>query len=123
MSKLLKRKTMLRKKMNCFLLQMIPEDMCLNYIKLQPNFMMLKISLSKNIRSIKMICALLCLLFTGTVGYSQTVIQAADFGVKKNSFENASYGIQRAINACKGKQDAVLVLPGGRIDIWPEGSA
>ena len=75
------------------------------------------------IRSIKMICTLLCLLFAGTGAYAQTIIKAADFGVKKNSFENASYGIQKAINACKGKQDAVLVLPGGRIDIWPEGSA
>lgn len=63
------------------------------------------------------------LLFVGAQGYSQTVIKVVDFGVKKNSFENAADGIQKAINACKGKKDAILALPGGRIDIWPEGSA
>ncbi|NRF39653.1 right-handed parallel beta-helix repeat-containing protein [Pedobacter foliorum] len=66
---------------------------------------------------------LLFLLFVGARGYSQTVIKATDFGVKKNSFENAADGIQNAVNACKGKKGAVLELPGGRIDIWPEGSA
>jgi len=66
---------------------------------------------------------LLFLLFVGAQGYSQTVIKAVDFGVKKNSFENAGDGIRKAINACKGKKDAILELPGGRIDIWPEGSA
>lgn len=87
--------------------------------------MVLKIGLSlrKNIRSIKLICILLFLLFVGARGYSQIVIKAADFGVKKNSFENAAAGIQKAIDACKGKQGAILELPGGRIDIWPEGSA
>lgn len=65
---------------------------------------------------------LLFLLFAAARGYGQTVIKAADFGVKKNSFENAAAGIQKAINACKGKQGAILELPGGRIDIWPEGS-
>ncbi|WP_214227803.1 right-handed parallel beta-helix repeat-containing protein [Pedobacter sp. B4-66] len=66
---------------------------------------------------------LLFLFFAGVSGYSQTVIKAVDFGVKKNSFENAAAGIQKAIDACKGKQGAILELPGGRIDIWPEGSA
>ena len=53
---------------------------------------------------------------------SQTVIKAADFGVKTNSFENASMAIRKAIAACKEKDSAVLLLPGGRIDIWPEGA-
>jgi pectate lyase len=51
-----------------------------------------------------------------------TVIKATDFGVQANSFANAAPALQKAIEACKGKENAVLLLPGGRIDIWPEGS-
>lgn len=57
------------------------------------------------------------------VSYSQTVIKAVEFGVKKNSFTNAAGSIQRAINACKNKSNTVLLLPGGRIDVWPEDAA
>jgi polygalacturonase len=52
--------------------------------------------------------------------FSQTIISASDFGVKPNSFENSSSGIRQAIEACKLKSNATLILPGGRIDIWPE---
>jgi hypothetical protein len=55
--------------------------------------------------------------------YAQSVVYASDFGVRSNNFENASTAIQKAIDACKAKGDAVLMLPGGRIDIWPEGTA
>jgi len=66
---------------------------------------------------------LLVLFFTVcSNSFAQTIIQASDFGVKANSFENAAVGLQRAIEFCKTKQDAVLLLPGGRIDIWPEGA-
>jgi hypothetical protein len=54
--------------------------------------------------------------------FAQTTIHAADYGVKANSFENAAAAIQKAIAASKTKDNAVLVLPGGRIDIWPEGA-
>jgi hypothetical protein len=55
--------------------------------------------------------------------FGQTVIHASNYGVRSNSFENASTAIQKSIDACKVKSDAVLILPGGRIDIWPEGAA
>lgn len=55
-------------------------------------------------------------------GFGQTIIHAADYGVKANSFENAAVALQKAIAVCKTKDDAVLLLPGGRIDIWPDGS-
>lgn len=51
------------------------------------------------------------------------VVNVADFGVKSNSFENASPAIQKAIAYCKGKANITLSLPGGRIDLWPEGAA
>jgi Endopolygalacturonase len=63
------------------------------------------------------------LFITQTGMFGQTVIHASDHGVRSNSFENASAAIQKAIDACKTKDDAVLMLPGGRIDIWPEGAA
>ena len=65
----------------------------------------------------------LSLFITLTGAFGQTVIHASDFGVRPNSSDNASTSLQKAIDACKGKGDAVLMLPGGRIDIWPEGAA
>lgn len=50
------------------------------------------------------------------------MVYAIDFGVKSNSFENASAGMKKAIDYCKNKTDVTLILPGGRIDLWPEGS-
>src|SRR6188768_2358281 len=65
----------------------------------------------------------LSLFISLTSIFSQTVVYASDHGVRSNSSENASTAIQKAIDACKEKKDAVLILPGGRIDIWPEGAA
>lgn len=53
---------------------------------------------------------------------SADTVSASEFGVKPNSFENASPGIRKAIAACKGKENITLILPGGRIDLWPEGA-
>lgn len=62
------------------------------------------------------------LLCSGNHLCSQALINAAGFGVKPNSFENASYAIRKAIAACEGRGEVVLQLPGGRIDLWPEGA-
>src|SRR6478735_248301 len=62
----------------------------------------------------------LSLLCTTNVVFSQAIIKASDFGVKANSFENAAAGIRKAIEACKANDKATLLLPGGRIDVWPE---
>ena len=51
--------------------------------------------------------------------YSRT----SDYGVQSNSFENSSIALQKVIVACKKKGNAVLLLPGGRIDVWPDGAA
>lgn len=53
---------------------------------------------------------------------TKIIVSVADFGVKANSFENASPAIQKAIEFCKSKENIVLQLPGGRIDIWPDGA-
>ncbi len=64
----------------------------------------------------------------GQNGNSPIVLRLADtvsvtnFGVKSNSFENASPGIVKAIEYCKSKENIVLKLPGGRIDLWPDGA-
>jgi len=42
--------------------------------------------------------------------------------VKTNSLENAGPAIVKAIEYSKSKENVVLQLPGGRIDIWPEGA-
>src|SRR6187399_1195924 len=80
-------------------------------------------NLNGNMLLKRLIIILSSLFISLTSIFSQTVIHASDFGVRSNSSENASTAIQKAIDACKGKKDAVLMLPGGRIDIWPEGAA
>jgi hypothetical protein len=68
-------------------------------------------------------CIVLFLLLTAVKSsFAQTIVHASDFGVKANSFENAAIALQKAIELCKARNDAVLLLPGGRIDIWPEGA-
>lgn len=54
--------------------------------------------------------------------HNEETVNASDFGVKPNSFENASAGIKKAIEYCRQKPNVTLLLPGGRIDLWPEGA-
>ncbi len=49
-----------------------------------------------------------------------TVVRAIDFGVRPNSFENASAALQKALLYCKDNPGTRLELPAGRIDLWPE---
>lgn len=75
-------------------------------------------NINKRLRYELLVC--ICLFAsTGNI-FAQTTIKASDYGVKSNSFEDAASGINKAIDACKARGNAVLVLPGGRIDIWPE---
>ena len=48
------------------------------------------------------------------------IVALTEFGVKPNSFENASAGVKKALAFCKEKSADTLLLPGGRIDLWPE---
>lgn len=66
---------------------------------------------------------ILFLFFLMTLGVSGQVadtIKVTQFGVKSNSYLNASKGIKQALEKCKNKQNVVIQLPGGRIDLWPE---
>lgn len=49
-------------------------------------------------------------------------IKVTQFGVKPNSYQNASKGISEALKKCSGRKNVVVQLPGGRIDLWPEDS-
>lgn len=64
----------------------------------------------------------LLVLTSNFTAHGQRVISVTNFGVKPNSFENASPGICKAIEACKSSQQVTLLLPAGRIDLWPEGA-
>lgn len=63
-----------------------------------------------------------CLFCPTSMAYSAdtTIVRATDFGVRPNSFENASAALQKALLYCKDKPGARLELPAGRIDLWPE---
>lgn len=69
----------------------------------------------------QIIALFLFFLITFSVsGRVADTIKVTQFGVKSNSYLNASKGIREAIEKCKGKQNVVIQLPGGRIDLWPE---
>lgn len=56
----------------------------------------------------------------GVFGQVADTIKVADFGVKSNSYLNASKAIKEVLGKCKDKENIVIKLPGGRIDLWPE---
>lgn len=47
------------------------------------------------------------------------VIDVRDFGVQPNAFTDATEGVKKALEACKGKPGATLSFPKGRYDFWP----
>jgi hypothetical protein len=55
-------------------------------------------------------------------GQHQQRIELKDHGLHPGSGENASPIIRKVLEQCLGKRNITLVLPGGRIDMWPEGS-
>lgn len=59
-------------------------------------------------------------IFFGSKGYADTVISVADFGLKPDTRENAVAYVQKAIEACRGKEPVTLVFPEGRYDFWPQ---
>ncbi len=73
---------------------------------------------------LKCLFIVVCLQMMATISvFGQQVIRLSNYGVHTNSFENAAPGIRKAIDACRHKPGSILLLPGGRIDIWPQGSA
>ncbi len=71
---------------------------------------------------LKNLFLLLSVFVTSLSLNGQTAILATDFGVKPNSFLNASPAIKKTVESCSGKTNITLQLPGGRIDIWPDGA-
>ncbi|MHC4740940.1 MAG: alpha-1,3-galactosidase-related protein [Planctomycetota bacterium] len=57
--------------------------------------------------------------FVSTVVTAGTV-NVTDFGVEPNSRRNAVAGVQKALQACRKVENAVLVFPKGRYDFWPQ---
>ena len=47
-------------------------------------------------------------------------ISMADFGLKPDTRENAVPFVQKAIEACRKSNNAILVFPAGRYDFWPQ---
>lgn len=69
----------------------------------------------------KTVSAFVVFLVTfSALGQVTDTIKVADFGVKSNSYQNASKGIKEALAKCRGRESVVVILPGGRIDLWPE---
>ncbi|AOW10298.1 right-handed parallel beta-helix repeat-containing protein [Flavobacterium gilvum] len=73
-----------------------------------------------NLSQTKIFLFLFCLITFGVFGQVADTIKVTQFGVKSNSYKNASKGVKQALEKCKGKQNIVIQLPGGRIDLWPE---
>jgi hypothetical protein len=54
---------------------------------------------------------------------AQDTVRITEFGYTPNSHENAVPFVQKALEACKGKKNPILIFPKGRYDFWPEQSA
>jgi hypothetical protein len=71
---------------------------------------------------LKLFAFLLYLLPLTTSVKAQQIVNLSDWGVTPNTFANSSPQLRAAIESCRGRRDVVLELPGGRIDLWPEGA-
>ncbi|MBB3837870.1 hypothetical protein FHS57_001867 [Runella defluvii] len=67
-------------------------------------------------------CCLLLMLCFCKMAIAQQRILLSNFGAKPDSYENASPALVRAIEQCRKFPNATLVLPGGRLDLWPDGA-
>ena len=69
----------------------------------------------------KLFCLFLTFLNLHLVyGKAPDTIRVTNFGLKPNSFEDASAPVQKAIEACKRRNNVVLCFPKGRYDFWPQ---
>lgn len=82
----------------------------------------MKTTMFQTFKSIFIALLTLFAIQSGIYAQQTNIVRLSDFGVKSNSFENASEGVKKAIEFCKGKTNATLLLPGGRLDLWPEGA-
>ncbi|MBC7625682.1 right-handed parallel beta-helix repeat-containing protein [Ferruginibacter sp.] len=64
--------------------------------------------------------AFLFCLFSFIIVAAQDTIRITDFGGAPNSRINAVQAVKKALEACKGKAQAVLVFSKGRYDFWPQ---
>ncbi|MCX6230750.1 MAG: right-handed parallel beta-helix repeat-containing protein [Bacteroidetes bacterium] len=62
---------------------------------------------------------LFLLLFSSGI-FAQQKVLLTDFGVKPDCLEDAATAIRKAIDLCKTLNNVSLVLPEGRIDVWPK---
>lgn len=51
---------------------------------------------------------------------AKDTIRLTDFGLQPDSRINAVPFVQKALEACKGKEGAVVLFPKGRYDFWPQ---
>ncbi|MBK7213712.1 MAG: right-handed parallel beta-helix repeat-containing protein [Bacteroidales bacterium] len=63
-----------------------------------------------------------CLLLVNILAFadmSRDSVFVTDFGIVPGSRQNATPAVIRAMEACKGKENALLIFPTGRYDFWP----
>jgi len=70
-------------------------------------------------RAATFLCLLLVLAGLAPMAAAET-LSIGDFGLKPNTRENAVPAVKRALAACAGKSDTVLVFPKGRYDFFPQ---
>jgi hypothetical protein len=82
--------------------------------------MLLK-QMKKTLHLKKILCLLLLSVCTATSHATVSVdsVYAKDFGIKPNTFEDVVPALQKAVDVCKQKENAVLVFQEGRYDFWP----
>ncbi|MDX9882381.1 MAG: hypothetical protein RBS73_09965 [Prolixibacteraceae bacterium] len=71
-------------------------------------------------RAFYFVVILCCFLQVQSNATPADTIRITDFGITPNSRVNAVPAVQAALNACRGKENVVLVFPKGRYDFWPQ---
>ncbi len=64
--------------------------------------------------------SLFLLLLCCSAVVSAQNVDVTKFGVTPNSFSDATEGVKKATEACRGQSGATLVFPEGRYDFWPD---
>lgn len=60
------------------------------------------------------------LMLCCTASLKAQTIDVTNFGVRPNSFSDATESVKKAIEASKGQEQTVLNFPKGRYDFWPD---
>lgn len=71
-----------------------------------------------NVKTFFLVVFMVCVTISASLG--QQIISVSNYGIKPNTFDDATSTVKAAINACENGSSTILVFPKGRYDFWPD---